>query len=228
MTDGDLLLARVVADPACDAVRLVYADYLEENGRPERAEFIRVQVELAKWAPGSHPNLLRRENELWWRIPPEAFLSGLVPDTCWRLRDEPLRERQHGWVVRRGFVEEAKLAAADWLARGDAIRAAHPVTRVVLTTVPVAAVWYDGEDEQWPVGEKLAGKTFAYHRIEHFIAERLAHKPIGYRTLALLMLRWPGVEFVLPPAPASAADFAGVIGRLVTQAVAELYGAPPA
>jgi uncharacterized protein (TIGR02996 family) len=46
VSDGDLLLARIIADPACDAVRLVYADYLEENGQPERAEFVRVQVEL--------------------------------------------------------------------------------------------------------------------------------------------------------------------------------------
>jgi uncharacterized protein (TIGR02996 family) len=48
MTDGAALLRAVLADPGDDAPRLVYADWLEENGQPERAEFIRVQCELAR------------------------------------------------------------------------------------------------------------------------------------------------------------------------------------
>jgi uncharacterized protein (TIGR02996 family) len=47
-TDGDLLLRAICENPAEDAPRLVYADWLDENGQPERAEFIRVQIELAK------------------------------------------------------------------------------------------------------------------------------------------------------------------------------------
>jgi uncharacterized protein (TIGR02996 family) len=35
MTDGDLLLRAVYNDPADDTVRLVYADWLGENGEPE-------------------------------------------------------------------------------------------------------------------------------------------------------------------------------------------------
>jgi uncharacterized protein (TIGR02996 family) len=99
MTDGDLLLARVIADPACDAVRLVYADWLQENGQPERAEFVRVQVELARTPEPReiekdygtrharpvcircdegacrYHDLRRRERELWSLLPPEAFLD---------------------------------------------------------------------------------------------------------------------------------------------------------
>jgi uncharacterized protein (TIGR02996 family) len=41
-------LADICASPADDTPRLVYADWLNENGQGERAEFIRVQVELAK------------------------------------------------------------------------------------------------------------------------------------------------------------------------------------
>jgi uncharacterized protein (TIGR02996 family) len=43
------LLAACRARPADDLPRLVLADWLDENGQPERAEFVRVQVEL------SHP-----------------------------------------------------------------------------------------------------------------------------------------------------------------------------
>jgi len=47
MSDAALLAAIRVA-PDDDAPRLVYADWLEEHGQPERAEFIRVQCELIR------------------------------------------------------------------------------------------------------------------------------------------------------------------------------------
>ena len=46
MTDLDALRRAVLADPADDTVRLAYADALEENGDRDRAEFVRVGVEL--------------------------------------------------------------------------------------------------------------------------------------------------------------------------------------
>jgi uncharacterized protein (TIGR02996 family) len=51
MTERDALLAAVCENPDNDTLRLVFADWLEENGDPERAEFIRVQVELASPLP---------------------------------------------------------------------------------------------------------------------------------------------------------------------------------
>jgi len=42
------LLAAIRAAPGDDAPRLVYADWLDEHGQPERAEFIRVQCQLAR------------------------------------------------------------------------------------------------------------------------------------------------------------------------------------
>lgn len=47
LTEGDAILADVLERPDDDTPRLVLADYLEENGEAERAEFIRVQCELA-------------------------------------------------------------------------------------------------------------------------------------------------------------------------------------
>jgi uncharacterized protein (TIGR02996 family) len=43
--DGDALLRAICENPAEDTPRLAYADWLQENGRPERAEFIRLQCE---------------------------------------------------------------------------------------------------------------------------------------------------------------------------------------
>ena len=61
MSDASALLAAIRAAPEDDAPRLVYADWLEEHGQPERAEFIRAQCELARTENAA---LRRREAEL--------------------------------------------------------------------------------------------------------------------------------------------------------------------
>ncbi len=45
--DRQALVQAVIQCPADDTPRLVYADWLDEHGEPERAEFIRVQCRLA-------------------------------------------------------------------------------------------------------------------------------------------------------------------------------------
>jgi uncharacterized protein (TIGR02996 family) len=61
MTDAAALLAAIRQLPDDDAPRLVYADWLDEHGQPEQAEFIRVQCALARH---DSPALRRREAEL--------------------------------------------------------------------------------------------------------------------------------------------------------------------
>jgi uncharacterized protein (TIGR02996 family) len=48
------LLAAIVADPADDTARLVYADCLQEHGNTVRADFIRLQVEAERLHPDSN------------------------------------------------------------------------------------------------------------------------------------------------------------------------------
>src|SRR5215217_5840813 len=61
MSDAAALLAAIRAAPDDDAPRLVYADWLDEHGQPERAEFIRLQCERAR---PDDPALRRQEAEL--------------------------------------------------------------------------------------------------------------------------------------------------------------------
>ena len=49
MTTADAFLADIVANPADDAPRLIYADYLDDEGDAEQARFIRLQCEIAKY-----------------------------------------------------------------------------------------------------------------------------------------------------------------------------------
>jgi uncharacterized protein (TIGR02996 family) len=51
MTDREALVRAVLAAPEDDAPRLVFADWCDENGDSEWAEFIRLQVERPQEPP---------------------------------------------------------------------------------------------------------------------------------------------------------------------------------
>jgi uncharacterized protein (TIGR02996 family) len=53
----------IIANPEDDTPRLVLADWLDDNGQEDRAEFIRIQVALAR-ADTPDPLMLRRERDL--------------------------------------------------------------------------------------------------------------------------------------------------------------------
>src|SRR5438477_13205900 len=99
MPDHAPFLAAIRAAPDDDAPRLIYADWLDEHGQPERAEFIRVQIELAKSpADGRHSaRLKKREKQLLeefegeWTEPLSEFVFDDYTD--------------HPCKFRRGFVE---------------------------------------------------------------------------------------------------------------------------
>jgi uncharacterized protein (TIGR02996 family) len=165
MTDGDALHRAILADPADDTARLVYADWLDENardidvaivggmvphververrsdGRRERAEFIRVQCELAAIGPmdavgGKGVSLRRRERELWLLGSPVVPYGMPTSDWSYHLSHEaPPFSHSPMAVVRRGFVDEVRCPAAAFLGgkfARDLFRT-HPITRGVLT-----------------------------------------------------------------------------------------------
>lgn len=153
MTDREALLAAIIANPDDDLPRLLYADCIEESyGEIERAEFIRVQCELARMSEGMQrpPSmagvemiipgtecLLRREREL---IGSPRFDGDTVTSdnyVQWAIQScASFDLLSIGYQWRRGFIEHVKCPAADWTAHADAILAAHPVLEVMLTTMP--------------------------------------------------------------------------------------------
>lgn len=102
----DALLAAIIAEPDDDFPRAVYADWLEENGKPHTA--IMIRDELAK--PEG-----QAETWLWWPglKAPESFTSGYT-------------------IRRRGFVETVRCTCAAWLEHGPAFVRQEPVMRVEL------------------------------------------------------------------------------------------------
>lgn len=162
MTD-DAFIRTILASPDDDGPRLVYADYLEEQGEAERAELIRVQCELdAKWSGKclKRPMATREAVPLW---------SCCVVCDLRRRERQLLLARGFDWVpcpgvklsrhddgvnvsflvvttfaigsgircrFRRGFVELVECPWADWIAHADAVLAACPIRDVTLTTNP--------------------------------------------------------------------------------------------
>jgi uncharacterized protein (TIGR02996 family) len=107
MRTDEAFLRSILDDPEDDTPRLVYADWLDEQGDADRAEFIRVQVELARLAERDprRPELQRRERNLIRRHK-RAWL-GVLPTGVTFLR------------FRRGFAEVKSFArAANYLKKG--------------------------------------------------------------------------------------------------------------
>src|SRR3954463_13846563 len=98
----------ILDDPDDDAPRLVYADWLDDHGEHDRAEFIRVQVERARVVEGD-PALRPTERGRGWLRPPGA---------AWRKEVPSWPRRSPDWVVlRRGFVDEVRCRPATFIDR---------------------------------------------------------------------------------------------------------------
>jgi uncharacterized protein (TIGR02996 family) len=120
-------LQALLADPDDDTLRLAMADWFEENDDPERAEFIRVQIELARGVPDrdrlrelrlSQRRLLIA-HELEWTAPLARALER--PRGTWG-----------GWVFRRGFAEYFHLPASLILRCGERLASLTPLRELYL------------------------------------------------------------------------------------------------
>jgi uncharacterized protein (TIGR02996 family) len=121
MTDRDALLAAILADPDDDTARLVYADWLQENGQTERAGFIRAQIEAVRAEPfgpqarraDEHANKLLDSHRTSW-----------------------IRHLHGGFAewprFERGFVAHLSVEPNGFVPRADALFAAEPVQSLKL------------------------------------------------------------------------------------------------
>jgi uncharacterized protein (TIGR02996 family) len=67
--DEDGLWQAIVDDPDDDLPRLIYADWLDENGRPERAELIRLQCDPSRHDQSPRERQLIEQNRAEWLGP---------------------------------------------------------------------------------------------------------------------------------------------------------------
>lgn len=141
MTEQEALIRRVCLTPADDLPRLIYADWLGDQGERDRAEFIRVQIEADKldrivtsaiYAPGPPQNVRTEFSRLCELRQRERELKDVLRMPLW-VGEQPVQARFFGAVTRRGFFDSVTCTAAQWLAHGPAIVQQQPITRVVLS-----------------------------------------------------------------------------------------------
>src|SRR5262245_12365846 len=141
MSDRDAFFQAILHAPDDDAPRLVFADWLDEHGDPDRAEFIRVQCRQARlpFYDPDYPALARRADELTVRH-----------RRSWRIPDLAARQE-----FRRGFVETLALQPELFFARAPDLYRQSPL-RWVEFTAPV-----DMADWTWEAVTPLEGLEFA-------------------------------------------------------------------
>ena len=116
-------LERVRERPEDDAPRLITADWFDDIGEHDRAEFIRLQLAIAKLEYGTAPRtqLKKREEQLLF-----------VHRQEWAA---PFKEYATAVEFRRGFIEEVTLPARTFLKQWPNISALAPIRNVNLLDV---------------------------------------------------------------------------------------------
>ncbi|WP_166831438.1 TIGR02996 domain-containing protein [Thalassoroseus pseudoceratinae] len=129
MPQDSAFLEAILADPDEDLPRLIYADWLDEQGDP-RGEFIRIQCELFQRSDDV-PFL---QNEIW-RLPQRKrdddhwnalksrereLLSAHEADWIQPLKSIQTRDWKQFYFL-RGFVEHGWFSVRDWKSHGEEI-----------------------------------------------------------------------------------------------------------
>lgn len=158
------LLRDILEHPHDDTPRLVYADWLEDAGEGARAEFIRVQIELAH-----HP-----EEVAWLQNMPVESWTGtdkvrkiLVEADGLLRRERELLDANDfvdfpgymiEWQFRRGFVERITLPMADYFKHAAELFGAHPIVEVRLSDRHAAAGRHGWHG--WAAIPSIAGRSY--------------------------------------------------------------------
>jgi uncharacterized protein (TIGR02996 family) len=119
----EAFLADIVEHPDDDTVRLIFADWLEEQGDGDRAEFIRVQIELEKLSPThrDRSRLRRREQELWKKHSNE-----------WKKEVQAWAQKKVAFE--RGFAAHISCTGRELMAGLKGVLARAPIRSVELQT----------------------------------------------------------------------------------------------
>jgi uncharacterized protein (TIGR02996 family) len=121
--DVRAFLRAIAAAPDDDTPRLVFADWLDENGNPPRAEFIRVEIELTRTPPGDP-----RRGPLFER---RAALYRTHADRWFAL----FQGKATAWATERGFVTAVTAGPVEFLKHAGDWFGTQPVTRLKLSGV---------------------------------------------------------------------------------------------
>lgn len=115
---GQKLLAQILANPDDEQARLVYADWLTENGDP-RGELITVQCSLAAAKSADKRKLAVREKQL-------------LAKHARTWSKEAMQDAKE-YEIRRGFVAMVKMTGTSWGAKGARLFDHDPIEELLIS-----------------------------------------------------------------------------------------------
>lgn len=171
MTQCDILLSAICADPTDDLARLAYADWCEETGDDERAQFIRDGIAICEpeklnphYDMGSewdgvidtrvqHPPSMPDHCELCRTIT-RLHRSPMIRSIPNSILDVALIPRGSPYVTvlcRQGFAHHVSIPIVQWMNSGPEIVSKHPIKRLELNdreprdfASQLSHLWTDG------------------------------------------------------------------------------------
>jgi uncharacterized protein (TIGR02996 family) len=123
MTEQDAFVQAIIESPDDDTPRVIFADWLEDHGQPERAGFIRSQIERQHLSARDPWEMVLDERELSLLV--RFAQPWFAPPSDWNVGSNVL--------VRRGFPELLNVDAKSLLECADDVFARWPITRLLLT-----------------------------------------------------------------------------------------------
>jgi uncharacterized protein (TIGR02996 family) len=127
MSDHDAFLRGILENPDDDSPRLVYADWLEERADP-RAEFIRVQCELAKLPP---------DDPKWDALEQREWDLLRSHEAEWT---KDIKSIVSNWQFHRGFIDTVSLGARACVDHAEKLFQRAPIRHTTLTRVGTSSV----------------------------------------------------------------------------------------
>lgn len=162
--DRAAFMRTICENPHDDTPRLIFADWLEEQGDLEslaRAEFIRAQIEISRLPSFHYDSGYAVCERCGHDIINDSFvrectgkgcsLFRRASDSSWNYRDKwsgSIRRASHRHEFRRGFVAIIPANLNEWLSGEKNIVLEHPIERVVITDKkPLQCNWVpDNQD----------------------------------------------------------------------------------
>jgi len=208
---GADLLAGILANPEDMGRRLVYADWLEENGEEERASFVRgqclgqrVQVRLPlirEWVPWLGKRTLSAVWARWHctikHVDARGYGGGI--------RTAPAPGRV---VFRGGFISEVRCLLSEWLVYGSQmvrqhpIRCVHMVDKTPHDSAALSHEWFNYDHllgaERIDATDALPGAVFALlpdSTLQTLSAKLYATRQEAEDALANALLAWASLPF---------------------------------
>ncbi len=123
-------MAAVLKNPESDLPRLIYADWLDEQG-DARGEWIRIQCALARLSQESRQD----DSPVLEKLRERQHQLADMVENHWV---EPIRPWIEGWEFHRGFLERITITAELFLKFGEKILNQYPIRRVrLLDAAPI-------------------------------------------------------------------------------------------